>query len=117
MVKGKTKSGFKFEIDENKLNEWDVFEAIADMSSGDAQRMVQGTVTFVNTVLGDDKTALFEFIRKKNKGYRLKKGIYDRSVIPKECLRYTQLIENLHHKAGDQYRGNIFPILRTCKCS
>ena len=69
MAKGKTKSGFKFEIDENKLNEWDVFEAIADMSSGDAQRMVQGTVTFVNTVLGDDKTALFEFIRKKNKGY------------------------------------------------
>ena len=27
-----TKSGFKFEIDENKLNEWDVFEAIAFLS-------------------------------------------------------------------------------------
>lgn len=69
MVKGKTKSGYKFTVDEKKLNEWSVFKSIADMTSGDEARMIQGTVSFVETVLGDDEANLIEFIKKKNNGY------------------------------------------------
>lgn len=69
MINGKTKSGYKFEIDERKLDEWDVFEAIADMTSGDSKRLINGTVNFVNIVFGDKKQDLIQFIRNRNNGY------------------------------------------------
>lgn len=68
MLEGKTKSGFKFKIDESILDDWSVFTAIADMDSGDASKVLRGTVAYVNLVLGDKAKDLEEHIRKKNGG-------------------------------------------------
>lgn len=68
MIEGKTKSGFKYMLEESTLEDWDVFEAIADMSSNDAAKVIKGTKNFVDLVLRDDKNRLVEHIRKKNDG-------------------------------------------------
>jgi len=68
MIEGKTKSGFKYSIDEHRLNDWAVFESMADMTSEEPTRVLQGTVNFVNFVMGENKNDLILFIRKKNKG-------------------------------------------------
>ena len=67
-MKGKTKSGFKFDVNEAVLEDWEVMKAIADMDSGDASRVLRGTVKFVSMVLGDEEEALVKHIRSKNKG-------------------------------------------------
>ena len=67
-MKGETKSGFKSDVNEAVIDDWETMKAIADMDSGDASRVLQGTVKFVNMVLGDEETALVEHIRSKNKG-------------------------------------------------
>lgn len=97
MVEGKTKSGFKFKIDERLLDEWDVFEAIADMTSGDNARIIQGTVTFTNTVLKDEKQRLIEFIRKKNKGYCPQEKMQD---LITEIINTTKEIKNSESSQG-----------------
>lgn len=68
MIEGKTKSGFKYSIDESILEDWEVFEAIADMSSNDASKIIKGTKDFVDLVLNSDKKRLIEHIREKNDG-------------------------------------------------
>lgn len=68
MIEGKTKSGFKYKIDESILEDWSVFEAIADMDSKDASKVLKGTTDFVNLVLSDEKSRMIEHIRKKNGG-------------------------------------------------
>ena len=67
-MKGKTKSGFKFDVNEAVIDDWETMKAIADMDSGDASKVLRGTVKFVNMVLGEDEKDLVEHIRKKNKG-------------------------------------------------
>lgn len=76
MVEGKTKSGYKFKIDEDILQDWNIVKAIADLDSGDESRALRGTVGFVNGVLGDKETEFVEHIRKKHKGKCTTEMIY-----------------------------------------
>lgn len=69
MIKGKTKSGFKYELDERIKSDWRVLEAITDTESEDASVMMRGIKDLANLLLGDNKQKLFEHISKKNDGF------------------------------------------------
>lgn len=68
-MKGTTKSGFKFNVDERIIEDWRLVEAIGMAESEDPSEQIQGTREVANLLLGKDKQALIEFIKKKNDGY------------------------------------------------
>lgn len=65
MIKGKTKSGFEFEIDPNVFNDWEILEALYDIDNGNAQLAVK----VARSVLGRDQLdKLTEHIKAQNDG-------------------------------------------------
>ena len=68
MIEGKTKSGFKFKIDERILDDWRLLKCIALSESKDASEQMRGASGLVELLLGDQEDALIEFVAKKNKG-------------------------------------------------
>ena len=68
MVEGKTKSGFKFKIDERVLDDWRLLKCIALSESKDTSEQMRGASGLVSLLLGDQEDALMDFIAKKNKG-------------------------------------------------
>lgn len=68
-MKGKTKSGFKFDIDERIVDDWRLIDAIGMAESSDAGEQFKGTRLVVDLLFGDQKDALMEFIKSKNDGY------------------------------------------------
>ena len=75
MIEGKTKTGFKFSVNENALKDWEYL-----MHLGNAQKqsgrgnagileMFQEFDWLLSFLLGDEKEKLFEHIRKNNDGY------------------------------------------------
>lgn len=69
MVEGKTKSGFKFKIDERLMDDWRLLKYIALAESSDPSEQLRGASSLVTLLLGDQEPAMIEFIAKKNKGY------------------------------------------------
>lgn len=69
MLEGKTKSGFKFKIDEKLMDDWRLLKYIALSESSDPSDQLRGASNLVSLLLGDQEPALMEFIAKKNKGY------------------------------------------------
>lgn len=60
MIKGTTKTGFEFEIDENVFDDWELVEAFREIERGDDGLIVD----VVEQILGiEQKNALKEFIR------------------------------------------------------
>lgn len=60
MIKGTTKTGFEFEIDENVFDDWELVEAFRKIERGDDGLIVD----VVEQILGiEQKNALKEFIR------------------------------------------------------
>lgn len=53
MFKGKTKSGFEFEIDPNKLNDMRVVDAIVEMQSENEALVMTALTKLMNLVLGE----------------------------------------------------------------
>lgn len=68
-MKGKTKSGFEFNIDERMLEDWRVVDAIGLSESDDPSEQIKGARTLVDLILGKEKQKLIDFIAKKNNGY------------------------------------------------
>ena len=68
-MKGTTKSGFKFNIDERIIEDWRLIEAIAMAESDDPGEQIKGTRLVADLLLGADKDSLIEFIKKKNDGF------------------------------------------------
>ena len=68
-MKGTTKSGFKFNIDERIIEDWDFLEAIAMAESTDASEQIRGTMKVADMLLGKEKESLKKLIREKNGGY------------------------------------------------
>ena len=63
MLKGKTKSGFKFEIDKEVLDDWELLELLEKIDSGDVSVMPKA-ITFL---LGDRQYQnLKKFIKKRD---------------------------------------------------
>lgn len=63
MVKGKTKSGFKFEVSKRLANDWRFTLALADMDSNDQSRALAGSVAVVKLLLGDQEEAFYEHLK------------------------------------------------------
>ena len=64
MIEGTTASGFKFAIDENLMNDFEIVDAIADIVSNEPSRLLSGLSTFVAKILGPEgKKALFNHVR------------------------------------------------------
>jgi hypothetical protein len=63
-MKIKLDKGFSIEIDERRLDDYELVEALTDVDKGNAGRLTDA----VNILLGDAKQSLFEHIREQ-KGY------------------------------------------------
>ena len=68
-MKGTTKSGFKFNIDERIIEDWRLIDAIAMAESDDPGEQVRGTTAVADLLLGKDKASLIKFIQDKNDGF------------------------------------------------
>jgi len=69
MVEGKTKSGFKFSIDERVLSDWRLISSISLAESDELTDRVKGITELVHLLLGKNENALIEHIKKKNQGF------------------------------------------------
>lgn len=69
MINGKTKSGFKYEIDERVINDWRLLKYIAMSESSDPSEQIRGASNLVSLLLGDQEQALMEHLSKENDGY------------------------------------------------
>ncbi len=69
MVKVKTKSGFKCEVDERALNDWRMVDYIGLIDSNDLTEQIEGFRGLVHLLLGDNVKALEKHIMDKNNGY------------------------------------------------
>lgn len=68
-MKGKTKSGFQFNIDERILEDWRVIDAIGLSESADASEQLQGARKLVDLILGTEKQKLYDFLTERNNGF------------------------------------------------
>lgn len=69
MIKGKTSTGFNFNVDERVKDDWRIVDAIVDSESEDASVKLKATKTLVDLVLGKDKEKMIQHIMKKNNGF------------------------------------------------
>ena len=69
MIEGKTKSGFKFAIDERILSDWRLVDAIGMSESDDASEQIRGVRNLMKLILGDQADALKKHIADKNEGF------------------------------------------------
>lgn len=73
MIKGKTSTGFEFSIDEQRLNNMEFIDALADIQrledaeEKDTQEILYLTSNLINLIL-DKKTkkALYDYVRKED---------------------------------------------------
>lgn len=70
MVKGQTSSGFKYEVAENIGADYEFIECIliADDNNANEMDRLKATMKLCEIVLGKNKDALLEHIRKNNNG-------------------------------------------------
>jgi hypothetical protein len=67
MIKGKTKSGFEFEMNEEVLNDMRIVDALADMQSGDDSLVMVAVTELLNLVLGrKQKQLLYKHLEVEN---------------------------------------------------
>lgn len=76
MLEGKTKSGFKYSIDERRLRDYRVVKSISDIDSEDATTQIKGMIELSSWLMGDDMGRLEEHVRKKNDGFADVQTIY-----------------------------------------
>lgn len=77
MITGKTKSGFKFSIDERIKDDWRVLSAIADCESADESKKIVGLSSLVDIILGNQKVEFLDHIAKKNDGFVPSSAVMD----------------------------------------
>lgn len=69
MIKVKTKTGFKAEIDERITSDWRVVKNIALAESSNPVEQVRGSANLVTLILGDNEDAFIEHIASVNDGF------------------------------------------------
>ena len=68
-MEGKTKSGFKFSLDERIIDDWRLLSAIALSESKDPSDQIRGSHELVTLLLGEKEKDLLDFIAKRNDGF------------------------------------------------
>lgn len=67
MIDGKTSNGFKFSIDENRLQDIRVVDAIATLDTTDDEiKRISSLTTLRKVMLGKDSDRLLDFIHDKH---------------------------------------------------
>lgn len=69
MIEGKTKTGFKFKIDERIGTDWRVISAISLAENGNDSEKIKGTTDLVHLMLADNEQKFMEHIASKNDGF------------------------------------------------
>lgn len=69
MLEGKTKTGFRFSVDERIIDDWRLLSAIALSESGDPSDQIRGAKELVSLLLGENEKNLLDFIAKRNDGF------------------------------------------------
>lgn len=69
MIEGKTKSGFKYKVDERIKTDWRLVKAIADSQNDDMNVKLKAVVEMIQLVLGDNEELFMQHIMKKNEGF------------------------------------------------
>lgn len=68
MVKGTTKSGFRYSVDENILDSWQFVEALRDVQQKDKVKAAAAVVDLIRLVLGEEQTQrLAKYLTKDGK--------------------------------------------------
>lgn len=68
-MKGKTKSGFTFEVNDNALNDYELLEALVKIDRGDYTYLTD----VVNRLLGENKKKFMDHIRDESGAVPVKK--------------------------------------------
>ena len=65
MIKGKTKSGFEFQYEEEVMNDMEVMDAIIEIETGETElNKLRGYTTVLSKILGTDgKKKLYDHVR------------------------------------------------------
>lgn len=69
MIEGKTKTGFKYKIDERALKDWRLMDSIQKATSPDPMEQISATSSLIDLLLGKDKDRLMAHVEKKNDGF------------------------------------------------
>lgn len=78
MIEGKTKSGFKFRIDDNALDDMELLDALMDMDEDKDGKGIYASRTALKALLGEEQVkSLYEFIRDKETGKVSAKKVYE----------------------------------------
>ncbi len=70
MVKGKTSSGFEFEVNEKVTKSWEFTKTVKLVKSRDDADQVSGVVDIVHMLLGNQEDALMDHLRDSD-GYAM----------------------------------------------
>ncbi len=97
MIEGKTKSGFKFAIDERILSDWRLVDAIGMSESDDASEQIRGVRNLMKLILGDQADALKKHIADKNEGFVPSEQVTD---LITEIITTAKEIKNSSSSAG-----------------
>lgn len=66
-MKGKTQSGFKFEIKDEVMNDMELLEAVTETQSGDDLKVMSALSLIITKLLGKDKKKeLYDHVRTKD---------------------------------------------------
>lgn len=96
-MQGKTKSGFKFDIDERILDDWYFLEAIAKADNTEnPSAMLAGTVELVNLMFGENKAKLMEHIKSKHDGFA------PQEAVKEEILDVIEQSKNLKNSSSSE---------------
>ena len=71
MIEGKTRTGFKYKLDERIKTDWRLIDAVARVSKEGATLAEKAVATseLVDLLVGDNKSKLLEHIQKNNDGF------------------------------------------------
>lgn len=62
MIKGKTSTGFEFEINENILNDMEILDLVTEISEDNMMALSP----LINRIIGDQKKQLYDHVREKD---------------------------------------------------
>ena len=68
-MQGKTKSGYKYEIDDRVLKDWRFVEAITEADKGKGVAQLEGARKMIHLMFGEDYDRFMEHIANQNDGF------------------------------------------------
>lgn len=96
IIEGKTKSGFKFAVDDRVINDWDLVDAIGMSESDDASEQIRGMRILTKLILGDQVNALKKHVAKAHDGF------HPSDVMTAEIAEIITLVRELKNSQSSE---------------